>query len=209
MTAWFLAGLVSVTPMSACAGTVEAEVDILTGHGRVVTGTNFSLSELRAMATRSGRQGKHDPMGFYFAGFLYELSVDLDTRSSNGCLALARVTVRASLTDRHIEIGRDLVNNACLFSLAHDHYERHAAADDVALARFASDLKQTSRNVLFPVLGGDVASVEEDRHRIDQAISPIIEQHLEKLGEARNRARDDVDSPEEVERLSTTCPSNI
>ena len=36
-----------------------------------------------------------------------------------------------------IEIGRELTNNPCLYSVAQAHYQRHAAADDAIFAQYA------------------------------------------------------------------------
>lgn len=196
-----LAGMLAASAMSNCSGPLRVSADVVSAHGPVETADDFPLAQLRDMAKRVGRTGKHEPLGFYSATLAHSISVNLDTRDADGCLTAVIITVRLALIDRHVEIAKELTATPCMFALARDHYARHAAADDAILTRFSRKLGAALQTGTFPMLQGDPGSADQDRETIQQ----MIEQQVDRLSEARSRERDEVDTPAEVAKLRAGC----
>jgi len=170
-------------------------------HGRVDMATDLTLAQIAELADRTGRVGRHPPLGFYTGGFGLVVGTDISARSESGCSKPVRVAVKVMLVNRHIEIGRELVANPCLFSVVRDHYRRHAASDDAALTAFARKLAAALPRLSLPPLAHDPALAEEDQHRVERAVASAIDPQLEWLDAARANARDQVDTDKEVEKL--------
>ena len=192
-------------PISACPGPGRAAFDLVASSGPVDTTTDLTLAQISELAIRSGRLGKHPPLGFYIGKFGYTVGVDVSAYSEGDCPKPVRVTIALMLTDRHIEIGRELVAKPCFFSAARDHYLRHAAMDETVLTEFAWALEAALRRVPLPEMGHDETLAEADRQRIEQAVTSVVELGLSALDGARANARDQVNTLEEVRKLSEAC----
>lgn len=194
-------------PASGCSGPPRVSYAVVASHGAIQEATDYSLAEISQMAHRTGRLGKHAPLGFYFAGFGYNVAVDVSALSETTCSEPVHVTVTMMLFDRHIQIAKELVTQPCLFSLVRDHYHRHAHADDVVLSASARSLQREVERIPLPSLQHDAALVDEDRQRFQHAIAASIDEMLAPLDVARANARERVDTPEEVKKLSGSCES--
>lgn len=195
------AALSMLARASACPGPPRATFDVVTLRSPVDVSENFTLAQLAELASRTGRIGRHPPLGFYIAGFGYRVTTDVSVPRGAECSERVRVTVTLRLVDRHIEIGKEVRANPCLFSLVRDHYRRHAASDEAALAEFARALEAALQGISLPPLGHDPALAEEDRRRVEAAVASAIDRRLGALDAARANARDQVDTDKEVERL--------
>jgi hypothetical protein len=195
-------------PVAAvCPGPTNAAIDVVVVHGPADTGADLSLAQISEMASRTGRGGKHAPVGFYVGSFGYTVRVDVSRRDNAECPGPVHVTVTLALTDRHIQIAKEWAANPCTFAAARDHYLRHAAADDAVVSQFARALEAASRQVPLPPPTRDPASAEEDRRAVERAMAAMVDRGLESLGRARADARDSVDTPDEVRKLSDACAS--
>lgn len=202
-----LTALALAKPVAACSGPTPAIFAVVASHGPIKEATNYTLREISELANRTGRLGKHAPLGFYFAGFGYNVAVDVSALSETTCSEPVRVTVTLMLFDRHIQIGKELLAEPCLFALARDHYRRHAGADDAVLSESARALEVTLQHIPLPELQRDAASADEDRQRVQHAVAAVMDEKLAPLDATRANARDKVDTPEEVKKLSGSCTS--
>jgi hypothetical protein len=189
-----------VTQVGACTGPPRASYDVIAAHGPVTTSTDLSLRQITDLAGRGGRIGKHAPLGFYVGTFGYLVSVHLDARNETDCTLPMQVAVRLMLVNRRIGIGKELLQQPCLFDLARAHYGRHAAADDAALTELLVALKPVLNRVALPELQGSAAFAEQDRKRVEISVRMAIEGLLEPFDAARSPDR--VDTPAEIEALS-------
>jgi hypothetical protein len=196
-----MTALIVLAPASACPGPTHATVDVWAVHGPVDIATDMTLAQIAELANRTGRIGRHPPLGFYIGGFGYTAITDVSVPSKTECSEQVRVTVTLMLVDRHIEIGKELKANPCLFSLVRDHYRRHAASDDAALAEFARTLEVALQGISLPPLEHDPALAEADRRKVEESVTSAINRQLDGLDAARANARDQVDTDEEVEKL--------
>jgi hypothetical protein len=67
------AALSMLARASACPGPTHATFDVVTLHSPVDVSENFTLAQLAELASRTGRMGRHPPLGFYIAGFGYRV----------------------------------------------------------------------------------------------------------------------------------------
>ena len=195
------AALSMLAPIAACFAPTHALYDVAAVHGPVDVSTDLTLAQIAELADRTGRVGRHPPLGFYTGGVGFIVSTDISARSETDCSRPVRVTVKVMLVNRHIEIGKELVANPCLFSVVRDHYRRHAASDDAVLTEFARKLGATLQHLPLPSLAHDPTLAEEDQRRMEKAVTSAIDPQLEWLDATRANARDQVDTDEEVKKL--------
>ncbi len=203
----FLTSLSLAIPISACSGPTPVAFDVVASHGPVQESTDYTLGEISELAHRTRRSGKHAPLGFYFAAFGYTVSVDVSVLSETTCSEPVHVTVTLMLFDRHIQIGKELVAEPCLFALARDHYRRHAGADDVVLSEAARAQEVALQQIPLPRLQHDAALADADRQRLDDALKVAIDRTLAPFEALSTDARDKIDTFDEVQKLSSTCNS--
>lgn len=197
----FLTALSVLAPVSACSGPTHAAFDVVAVHGPVGTSTDLTLAQISELAGRTGRVGRHRPLGFYIGTFGYTVRTDLGARAEVDCSESVHVTVTVMLVDRHIEIGKDLLADPCLLPVVRAHYQRHAASDDAILTEFATGLGAALQRIRLPPLTHDPALAAEDSGRVKKVASSIISLGLKSLDAARADARDGVDTAEETDRL--------
>jgi len=166
-TAMLTAALSVLASVSVCSGPTHATYDVVAAHGPVDVSTDMTLAQIAELANRTGRIGRHLPFGFYVGGFGYTAITDVSVPSKTECSEQVRVTVALMLVDRHIEIGKELKANPCLFSLVRDHYRRHAASDDAVLTEFARSLEAALKAMTLPPLAHDPALAEADRRNVE------------------------------------------
>ena len=111
------------------------------------------------------------------------------------------------LSDRHIEVGRELRHRPCLFTAALEHYEKKAQADETALARYATAFMTTLRSAPLPTvrLSSNQSLDEGARAQIEEWMTVLVNESLEALHEDRNAAQQAVDTPDELKRLERAC----
>ena len=189
-----------MTRIGACTGPARASYDVTAAHGPVTISTQLSLRQITDLASRSGRIGKHAPLGYYIGTFGYLVSVHLDARSETDCSVPVQVAVSLMLVNREIGIGKELLEQPCLFDLARAHYGHHAAADDAALSQLVVGLKPVLERLALPELRGSAAFAEQDRERVEVTVRTAIDRLLQPFDAAR--APDRVDTPAEIEALS-------
>jgi hypothetical protein len=203
----FLTSLSLAMPISDCSGSTPVAFDVVASHGPVQEAANYTLAEISELAHRTRRSGKHAPLGFYLASFGYTVSVDVSVLSETTCSEPVHVTVTLMLFDRHIEIGKELVAEPCLFALARNHYRRHAGADDVVLLDAARAQEMALQQIPLPRLQHDAALADEDRQRLHDALTVAIDRTLASFDALSADARDKVGSFDEVKKLSSNCNS--
>lgn len=188
-------------PVSACTAAPPV-VYVVASHGPVAVAADFTLGQLAEMAARTGRAGKHPPLGFYFAQFGYTISLGPADRRPGGCARPA--TVKVMLLNRRIELGKEISPPACL-AAAREHYLRHAATDDAILTQFAGALRAAFPRISLPPPGTDSGGRESDPAALEHAVRAVVDRGLQSLDAARAAAPKQVDTPEEVERLALAC----
>jgi len=193
-----------VTAPSGCRGPIAATFNIMVSHGPVDVEADLSLAEILDLASHAGQHGKHVPVGFYTAGLGYTVQADISGHDEAHCSGAVQVKITFGLTNRHVQIAKEWANDPCRYAVARAHYLRHAAADDIVVSQFARTLEMALREALLPSLTG---SVEEDQQRVEQAVTVVVESGFESLEHARADARDAVDTPDEVRKLSEACSS--
>lgn len=195
----------SMTHLAACKRKPNLLVVIVAAHEPVDVGTDLSLGELGQLASRIGLRGKQKLFGFYFSQFGYAVSVDISEPILGDCKQTIRIRVDMVLTERRIEIGREVREHACLFPLILEHYSRYAAFDDDVVTRFVEWAKVAiSTRPMLP-LQGNARSIEKDRKRIRDFAEAIVEQGLPAFRAERNSAAEVVDTQSELQRLEEGC----
>jgi hypothetical protein len=197
----------TVTSAAACGVSPRADIQVFAEPGPVSVGSTFSLSEIDQLARETGYGGSGPRLGFYIGRFLDNISVGLEPDLVTGCEERVRVEVHMQLSDRHIEVGRELRHRPCLFTAALEHYEKKAQADETAFARYATAFTTTLRSTPLPTVSLFLnQSLDEDaRAQIEEWVTVLMNGSVEALHEERNAAQQAVDTPDELERLERAC----
>ena len=110
-----------LTPAAACAGASQMLFEVVGGHEPVALKTDFSVTQIESRERWMGSGGKHKAVGFYLANVGYAIEVDIRNAKNEPCKGPVLITVFIGLTDRVIQIGRELEKSSCLFSAAATH----------------------------------------------------------------------------------------
>ncbi len=200
-----LTSLSLTMPVSACPEPTTVAFDVIALHGTVYEATDYTLAQINEMAHRTDRSGKHAPLGFYSSDFGYTISVNVSAIAETACSEPVHLAVTLMVSDRRIQIGKDLLAEPCLYALAREHCRRHAAADDVALSESTPAVEKSLQQVSLPRLQHDATRAGADREKLQVAVRVAVDQTLAQLEAQRANAREAVDTPEEVKKLSGTC----
>ena len=192
----------------ACPGPPPVYVAVLIDDAAVQTRTDFSLAQIEAMRRQVGGPDKHPNLGFYGHRFGYTVDVQPATLAGGNCVESIKVTVKMALSQRVIEIGKDLLKDPCLFSIAQAHYQRHAAADDAVFVQYMKTIEPTLRSAQLLPPGSSYTADTLDPKAIEARVRGAIDASLEPYDAARSAAQRGVDTKGEAEKMTTGCPAS-
>jgi hypothetical protein len=197
----------TVTLAAACGVSPRPDIQVFAEPGPVSVGSTFSLSEIDQLARETGYRGSGPRLGFYIGRFLHTISIGLEPDLVTGCGERMRVEVHLQLSDRHIEVGKELRHRPCLFTAAHEHYEKKAQADETAFARYVTAFTTTIRSAPLPTVNlfSNQSLDEGTRAQIEGWVTVLVNDSLEALHEERIAAQEAVDTPDELKRLERAC----
>lgn len=190
---------------TSCPVLMKAAFSIQALHEPIDVAMNFTLSEIMHLAAHTGWCGNHSPLGFSTAKTGNKVVVEADLASERHCLEPIKVSVSVMLTDRHIEIAKDLSQDPNCLSLARHHYILHAASNDAVLTQFAEGLAPVLSRLTLPNLQHDGALPGEDRGHIEQVVRAAIDRVWPSFQAALRTAPNGVDTEDEVANLTQTC----
>lgn len=209
MSFFAIATSVPVAETGDCSGHSPVTLEVAVRQAPLSVRTDFTLADLSRMAVQLSRRPPHPVLGFYIGTVGYaQPRVEVDTvplgRDPRACQCV-RVQAELVVTDRRIEIGRDLPGGPCRFRAALAHYRRHADAASLALERFAAELPgrlapEIERNVAgHPVQPGadDPALLDYIGHLLDQAIGVF--------SASLTGVQAELDTPQEAQALTISC----
>lgn len=185
-----------------CSGPPDLEVEVVVTHEPIIERQTYRVAEIEELARLSGRVLRHQPLGFYTGGFGQTILVEQEQRSPRDgmCSTITIITVQLYLTNRLIEVARDLEIEGCRPEIVREHYRKRAAADDTVLSRYVHPVTialQTARPQIQSLLRqGDASDTS-----IKVAVGRILERALERYDQVRADAFADVDSAEEIEKM--------
>lgn len=199
-----LAGFLLTLAAGACPPPAHATFDVLVLHGPIALRSDYKLAEISGMAATQAAPLAHEPVGFYRADMQPSVQVDLADPDVQGCHSSVYVMVKLALTNRQIQIAKDLADKQCTMDAARTHYREHAAADDAVVSEFAKALKVALPRMLLPPDGG-MWSAKQPRQEITRTLAETVERSLVGLDSARDDARNRVDTPDEIAKLEAPC----
>jgi hypothetical protein len=192
-------------PAIVCPAPPPVYVAVLLDASAVETRTDFTEAQIEAMREQTGGIERHPTLGFYGHRFGYTVNVDLVRAAPEPCAKSVNVSIHMVLSQRVIEIGRELSTNPCLFAVAKAHYERHAIADDQVLRQYAQGLTPALQATqLLPRLD-DYAADKLETAQIDQLVHAAIDATLVQYDAARHAAQTAVDSKTEAQKMTSGC----
>ncbi len=201
-----LANSLIALPVGACPVPPPVYVAVILDDAAVATRTDFSLAQIEAMRQKTGGVDRHPTLGFYGHRFGYTVQVDLARAADDGpCAASVQVSVHMVLSERVIEIGRELANDPCRFAIAEAHYHRHAAADDAVFAQYAHTIEPALRAAQLVPDQDDYAFDRLDRKQIERLVDASIDTSLVPYDAARQAAQAAVDNKNEALKMTTGC----
>jgi hypothetical protein len=201
----FLASILVAAPTAACPTPPPVLVAVLMDDSTVATRTDFSLAQIAAMRQQTGGVDRHPNLGFYGHRFGYTVKVNFDHTAGAPCVNSVQVNVDIILSQRVIEIGRELTRDPCLFAIAEAHYQRHAAADDLVFGEYAHMIAPALRATQLVPNQSDYAASKLDVTKIEQLVHASIDASLVPYDAARRNAQLAVDSKNEAQKMTTGC----
>lgn len=196
----FLTTALPLLLSSACPSP-QVSIDISAIHEPIRILSDYSLSELYNFADASGKLPLHRPLGFYYASVANDVSITPPRADEPSCPAVITLNVILRLTDRNIEIARDLASIPCDKEAVLRHYRSHAAMDDVVFGLFAKTITKNLNAITWPR--------GEEFSAIPMLASMLIEQALPDLKTKRDDARQAVDTISELESVVDACSQKL
>lgn len=197
-------GVVLGLTVSTCLPPATEIFDVIVVHGPIALQTDYTLAQIDEMAAAQARPLAHDPVGFYRADIQPSVQVDLADTDLQGCSKSVHVAVKLEMTNRQIQIAKELADTPCAWNTAQAHYRQHAAADDAVVSEFAKALKSALPRMM-PRSDGSMWTADQPRHEITRAMAETVERSLVGLDQARADVRNRVDTPHEIAKLQTPC----
>lgn len=189
---------------AACPPRPRLGIAVVAEHRPPAVGASFSLGQLRDAAARSGRRGRHEPLGFYAGVFGYAVEVTAEGSATPGCAAALRARVRMFLDERVVEVGADLGDRGCRPEAVLSHYLLYAEQDDRLLGLYARRAwAMFDRMPRSAMLGAPGRGDAEER--MAAAVRRAMDDLLRSYDDDRTRALDAADDDEELAKLRGAC----
>lgn len=189
---------------TACAAAPKIAIDIVAIHDPPALHSDVTLQQLREIAEKTQRGGRHQALGYYFGKFGYTIEVRFAPPDA-ACPDTIAITVTMGLFDRQVEVAKDLPEGDCLYRTAVVHYRRHALADDVVFSHYARIVSRALHATPSRLIAG-ASPAEGDQ--IKKNLVSVIEAALSPFTGDRDAAQVAVDTPAEVDRLAHACATN-
>ena len=103
-----LSAVLSAAPVAACSIPPPGDVAVVLDDEPVQTRTDFNLAQIEAMRQQTGGVDRHPTLGFYGHRFGYTVQIDLEHAAGSACVKSVQIGVKMALTQRVMEIGKDL-----------------------------------------------------------------------------------------------------
>jgi hypothetical protein len=103
-----LSAVLAAAPVAACSIPPPVYVAVLLDDEPVQTRTDFNLAQIEAMRQQTGGVDRHPTLGFYGHRFGYTVQIDLEHAAGSACVKSVQIGVKMALTQRVMEIGKDL-----------------------------------------------------------------------------------------------------
>ena len=193
-------------PMAAvaCSAQPSAKALVVAGIGPLVISTDLDAAQLTQMNKKADQAGKHPPYGFYIGAVAYDIAVDVGGDSHDLCKEPIVIRVTMRLTDRHIEVAKDMKSDPCRFQKVVAHYQHHADADMAVFQRYALEVSATLTHLSASSVA-DAYVTNHPRQNIARIAQTMIEPVLRAMDAARDSEPSAVDTPAEVEELESAC----
>lgn len=130
-------------------------------------------------------------------------------RVGKGCIHIKDVEVNISM-DPTIYIANKHKKGTCKFNEIMEHEKKHVRVDQIVVNRYAKligqDVKKSlqTRGVKFGPL--DQSELERVQNEIQDSLAKVITRRQDQMSYERKHKQQAVDSKEEYDRISHTCP---
>lgn len=192
------------SPPGSCTEPPRIASGVIAFHGSIDDKSDYSRSDIRELAQKSGKPLPHAPLGFYIGSIGHDVMVRTERQASpdgSRCDYLTTVTVRISLVNRVIQIANDVDAGGCKRNVVLNHYRKHAAADDRVLSQYVQTVNKALRDA-WPQMSGKLnPSGHPDEDGIREIAESVINQASDDFKSIRADAAAAVDSPSEVKSL--------
>jgi len=176
----------------SCAADAQRHVEVDQDIKTVAVSTDFDLAAIDTMAAKFGASIARPPEGFYLGRFSYTMDTD-PAEVPEDCSATVHIHLTLHLTERVIEIGRELLSQPCRESAEIEHYQRHATADAAVIARYAALIRD--HLTAEPIKPGDLRDW----------VGAIVERDIKSLNDDRRAAQNAINTPGEFAHIDGAC----
>lgn len=187
---------VSGRPAASCGSSRVAPIELSVVRAPIQERHDLSLDQIDALRRASGRVPAHRPFGLYAVKVFY--TIDAASSPAASCAPIARVDL--VLSERVIQLARDVAPGACLAAVV-AHYRMHAASNDVAFSRLAERITAVLR---APAVAAALLAAR-DAGEIQDLVETLVEPEMNAYDREDRSSQAEVDSTGERERLERSC----
>lgn len=178
--------------------------------------TNRSVDDLGELWRADGQptplpQGGLHFLGLYAADHGAQTQLGFRTLTDPGgrvCLSITDVTVRLTLQDRRIYVGRELTRGSCVHRVVLDHERRHAAVSEATIADAAAALRSDLPDALGDLATTRMVDQDDLQAAVDRLTEAIGGFATASLSAAMDRARARhalIDDPSQLRAEQAQC----
>jgi hypothetical protein len=182
----------------------ELTITVAAIHKPAPVRNDLNLAQIEELQRNAGADTSHRAPGIYRSSFGYTVDV---YPIGTPCAASVGVTVRLSLSDREIQIARDLARDDCVTHAALAYYARRAEADDAALSKFAARLKSVLQPVGILAPDANLTPADTLQNDIEARVRAIVDEELPWYDQTYAETQKDIPGFESWKRRDRECPS--
>ncbi len=167
-------------------------------------------ADLQRVAASLGRQPQWPGLGAYSTDLVYAADIDepaLKEPDGSYCSALGSLRLSITIKNRVIHLARELQQNHCLEEAQKQRSRRHAQADAQALEEFP--IERELRELLSQLHPSHANSELSAKTQVTAAVHQKIRDLLDKIADNRAKIDQQIDAPEETNRLQHQVDNGI
>ena len=153
-----------------------------------------------------------DVLGISVADVTYKVEVSASL-SENGdgtfCAALVSLTVGLGFVDRVVYVARETDSDDCAREQILQHEMKHVRRDDAALGSFIGAVAGRFRELVSALKRTPERTADEAQRKLLKEVDAVAARAARTLARGRSKLQAEIDSPEEIDRLTNACDGRI
>lgn len=172
-----------------------------------------SIGAMRELANQGNGSGESWPVGLATSKPFFSMNSEMVhlTKPSQqlACTWLKAVTVEMGLADNKIYVTSAFPPDSCPYNTVLEHEEKHKAVDRQVLQEYLPQMQQMLETVTASIGIIHTLDIAEAEAAITRQLNEALDQFSKTMEADRTRRQQAVDSPEEYQRIGTSCHGEL